>query len=102
MGYISKNLYLVYKNHKIEVEAITGMFFKDEYSLIIDGKRVDTVHRMLNAVLRGQLVVKEGQQPMPIKVEVKKNLLTYLSGGQIGLQAFVEIEGQKYLMKHKN
>lgn len=99
MGYVSKNLCLVYDTHKIVVEGITGML-KDEYSLIIDSKRVDTVKRIGNAVLHGQLIDKE-TQTTPIKVEVKKSLSTYLTGGQVGIQAFVEIDGQKYLMEQE-
>jgi len=92
MGMFSDHALANVEGHLIEVEAHLSILGSNEYSLIIDNKRVDTVKGELGRMtLRG--VIEESQQP--VLVTIRPNPVGWLVG-LLGVKYALNVGGQEY------
>jgi hypothetical protein len=87
MGLFSDHRKIKWNGHVIEVESrVAGLYGNAEYSLIVDGRKVDTIHGTMGTFsLRGEAPLSEGGKVVPLVVRIKQ--------GVFSSKYFLEVEG---------
>ena len=91
MGLFTDHMYADWYGNAIEVEAkVAGLDSRIEYSLFINGQRVDTAYAMMGKfTLRGEVSVNSEKYPA----------IVWVKQGLFGTTYHLEINGQTFKMQ---